>query len=340
MSFQNAFLGSLVADSISMPVHWYYNVHNLDKDYGPIDGYLGPKNPHPDSILWRSSFLPKSSKSDILHGQKKYWGQRGIHYHQHLKAGDNTLNLQLSAELYRFIILHGEFQIDQWLQRYVQVMLTPGWHGDTYVEEYHRTFFTNYEKGKPLLSCGANDYHIGALSLVPGLLAGLEAIGQTTPAQLVESALTLVRATHDNSKSLRAAADFTRILIHLHQNQSIRDTIDQLPLPGVSVKQLIKWEKKEDREILGGKLSTACYLPESFLASLFLSWKYDCNFKKGVIANAMVGGDNCHRGVVVGAMLGIQNDIPSAWLKGLTMMDRLRCDMQLQENPQLLKRAS
>jgi ADP-ribosylglycohydrolase len=156
----------------------------------------------------------------------------------------------------------------------------------------------------------------------------------------VESALTLVRATHDNSKSLRAAADFTRILIHLHQNQSIRDTIDQLPLPGVSVKQLVKWEQKEDREIVGGKLSTACYLPESFLASLFLSWKYDCNFKNGVIANAMVGGDNCHRGVVVGAILGIQNDIPSSWLIGLTMMNRLRCDIQLQENPQLLKRAS
>ena len=49
--------------------------------------------------------------------------QREIHYHQHLNAGENTLNLQLSAELYRQIILNSEFSIDHWLHRYVEVML-------------------------------------------------------------------------------------------------------------------------------------------------------------------------------------------------------------------------
>ena len=34
MSLQNAFLGSLVADAVSMPVHWYYNREALDRDYG------------------------------------------------------------------------------------------------------------------------------------------------------------------------------------------------------------------------------------------------------------------------------------------------------------------
>ena len=31
MSFQNAFLGSLVGDAVSMPVHWYYNTDALDR---------------------------------------------------------------------------------------------------------------------------------------------------------------------------------------------------------------------------------------------------------------------------------------------------------------------
>ena len=146
MSFQNAFLGSLVADAISMPVHWYYDRNKLDRDYPGLSGYSRPKNPHPDSILWRSSYNSTEPKSDILHGQKKYWGQREIHYHQHLNAGENTLNLQLSAELYRQIILNGEFSIDHWLHRYAEVMLTPGWHNDTYIEEYHRAFFKITEK--------------------------------------------------------------------------------------------------------------------------------------------------------------------------------------------------
>ena len=54
----------------------------------------------------------------------------------------------------------------------------------------------------------------------------------------------------------------------------------------------------------------------------------------------MVGGDNCHRGVVVGSILGIHNEVPQRWLRDLKMMNRLRCDVQLLESPQILKRAS
>jgi hypothetical protein len=32
-----------------------------------------------------------------------------------------------------------------------------------------------------------------------------------------------------------------------------------------------------------------------------------------VVANANVGGDNCHRGVVVGAILGLFCGVPAEW---------------------------
>ena len=117
MSLQNAFLGSLVSDAVSMPVHWYYNRGALDRDYGDFTTYCRPRNPHPDSILWRSEYRPNNSKADILGNQLKYWGTRGIHYHQFLEEGDNTLNLQLAAELYRNCILHGGFDPETWLIR-------------------------------------------------------------------------------------------------------------------------------------------------------------------------------------------------------------------------------
>jgi ADP-ribosyl-[dinitrogen reductase] hydrolase len=69
MSLKSAFLGSLVADATSMPVHWYYDIHALDRDYGDFDHYLHPKNPHPDSILWRSSYQCTGAKDDILHSR-------------------------------------------------------------------------------------------------------------------------------------------------------------------------------------------------------------------------------------------------------------------------------
>ena len=126
-----------------------------------------------------------------------------------MEEGDNTLNLQLAAELYRNYILHGGFDPEIWLKRYVEVMLTPGWHRDTYAEEYHRAFFDNYSNGKSLLSCGISDYHIGGLSLIPALLASMEALDDTDSSDQLEKVLNLVRLTHDHEYTLRAASDLT-----------------------------------------------------------------------------------------------------------------------------------
>ena len=107
-----------------------------------------PRTPHPDSILWRSKYEPIGEKDDILREQSNIGGSLDSHYHQFLDAGENTLNLKLACELYREIIKSGKFDLSGWLERYAEVMLTPGWHNDTYAEEYHRAFFTNYAREK------------------------------------------------------------------------------------------------------------------------------------------------------------------------------------------------
>ena len=130
-----------------MPVHWYYDTLALQRDYGRVTDYLAPKNPHPDSILWRSSYRPLNEKGDILHDQSQYWGKRGIHYHQFLQAGENTLNLKPCALLVESLNANEGYSEDDYLKRYIAFMTTPGSHRDTYVEECHRHFFTNYAAG-------------------------------------------------------------------------------------------------------------------------------------------------------------------------------------------------
>jgi ADP-ribosylglycohydrolase len=39
-------------------------------------------------------------------------------------------------------------------------------------------------------------------------------------------------------------------------------------------------------------------------ATLYLAWKYADRPEEGLVANTMAGGDNCHRGAVLGALLG------------------------------------
>ena len=51
-TFHNAYLGSLVADAVAMPVHWYYNPHDIEKAFpGGIMGFEAAPGYHPASIM-------------------------------------------------------------------------------------------------------------------------------------------------------------------------------------------------------------------------------------------------------------------------------------------------
>ena len=58
--------GLFIGDALAMPVHWYYDRRALHRDYGWVSEYLGPKEYHPDSILFRSHFKPLNERADIL----------------------------------------------------------------------------------------------------------------------------------------------------------------------------------------------------------------------------------------------------------------------------------
>lgn len=309
----SAFEGALVADALSMPVHWYYDRIALKRDYGRVDCFMAPKNPHPDSILYRSQYTPVTPDADILHDQAIYWGQRGVHYHQGLRAGENTLNFQLARALYRQVSKTQTYDPAAWLRLYVDCMRLPGWHKDTYVEEYHRAFFTNFARGKPLEKCGINDIHIGGLVPVPALFAALH-----QPEPLLEATITAhVKLTHNDTDVILAARALTHILCAMEKGMPLRDAIVLHGSTWISARKLEKWGKEADEVVVGQRLSPACYIKDAFAASLYLSWKYADEFTAGLIANAHCGGDNCHRGAVIGALLGFANGVPETFLSGL-----------------------
>ena len=71
-----------------------------------------------------------------------------------------------------------------------------------------------------------------------------------------------------------------------------------------SKRKALEWSKDPDEVVVGTRVSPACYIADAFPASLYLAWKYAGDFEGGVTANANVGGDNCHRGAVLGALIG------------------------------------
>jgi ADP-ribosylglycohydrolase len=320
-----AFVGALVADAVAMPVHWYYDRAALDRDHPGLSGYAAPKRVHPDSILWRSRYEPAGPEGDILHDQAQYWGKRDIHYHQFLDAGENTLNSKLAVELAALVKRNRHWDAERWLEDYVAFMRRPGSHRDTYVEEYHRHFFTNLAHGRKPINCGVRDVHIGGLVPVPALVA---ALGPRNP-DLRRIVRVHVGLTHKDDEVLAAADAFVRILVDAiprpeasprtaaEAAAALRESILQHGRDWISAAKLRSWEGLSDRQLVGGTLSSACYIEEAFPAALALAWRHAGNLAEGVCANAMCGGDNCHRGAVVGGLLGATAPIPTPFLAGL-----------------------
>ena len=310
-------VGALAADALSMPVHWYYNRAALRRDYGRVSSYVVPKSPHADSILWRSEYQPLNEKGNILHEQAVYWGRKGVHYHQFLHAGENTLNFQLAVALFEQVKETGSYNAEAWVERYCEFMLTPGRHGDTYVEECHRAFFTNYARGKKWRSCGVDDVHVGGLASVPALVAALGAGHPDLRAVVQEH----VAITHKNSEVLRAADTLVRLHAAIGSGEgSLEEALFEEASDYISRRKVVAWSKKSDEVVIGEILSPACYIKDAFPAALYLAWKYQHDFSGGIIANANLGGDNCHRGAVVGSLLGAACKVPLKWRAGLGVL--------------------
>jgi ADP-ribosylglycohydrolase len=311
--------GLCIGDALAMPVHWYYNRHALNEDYGKVTDYLEPRNPHPDSILWRSRYTAPNSKGEILHDQSQYWGRRNIHYHQFLMAGENTLNVKLCRLLIESINHLSTYDADDFLERYVAFMTTPGSHNDTYIEECHRNFFANYARGLPARRCGVNEKHIGGIvGVIP-----IAAFYVRQPDRARRTALEHLALTHPGVKMETAAKLVIDLLLKLFNGVPLKSAIleeietQSNPLLGHPFVKLL--DEPDDR-VIGPRFSAACYVEDSIPAVVYLALKYHDDPETALIVNTNLGGDNAARGSVLGALLGAAHgleELPDRWIEGL-----------------------
>lgn len=88
-----------------------------------------------------------------------------------------------------------------------------------------------------------------------------------------------------------------------------------------------KNDPKADAKIVGRMFSPACYIQDSLPSVLYFAGKYaDCKIVPGLLANTNVGGDNCHRGAALGALLGAafgESRLEDHWKKDLVAYDQI-----------------
>lgn len=344
---RGALWGMFVGDALAMPVHWYYNIATLWQDFGQIRDYQAPKAHHPNSIMALANTAKAGRGSQdgdivgdvILKGKKHHWGQANRHYHQGMQAGDNTLNLLCARALLRSLNKCGAIDSIDFLLDYIRFMTEPNQHNDTYAESYHRDFFANYAKGVAPENCAGQEGHDtasmgGLVSLPLVILANLR---DANLAIVNAAALKHQRLTHRSSLLERHTLELSQILFQLFNDsnpdveQLACTAASKLGFPAAEVIQSARRNQSADSEIIGGLLSPACYIDQSFPSVLYLAARYHDDFESAIIANTNVGGDNCHRGAVLGAILGAAlgvSAIPKRWINGLTEHAQLNDEIE------------
>ncbi len=344
---RGALWGMFVGDALAMPVHWYYNIAALWQDFGQIRDYQAPKAHHPNSIMALANTGKAGRGSQdgdivgevILKGKKHHWGQPNRHYHQGMQAGDNTLNLLCSRVLLRSLTNNGHYDPADFLREYIRFMTEPDRHNDTYAESYHRDFFSNYAKGIVLENCAGPEGHdtasIGGLVSLPIVIISTLRDGYLATTNA--AALTQQRLTHLSSLLERHALELSELLFHIFNDvnpdteQLACAAASKLGFPAAQVIQNVRRNKSSDLDVIGGLLSPACYIDQSFPSVLYLAARYQDDFESALIANTNVGGDNCHRGAVLGAILGAAlgvSAIPKRWVNGLTARVELNDEIE------------
>lgn len=318
-----------VADSLAMPVHWYYNPHDIEKAFpGGITRLEAAPESHPSSIMSLHSTakggrgVQASQERQreivgevILKGRREYWGVANQHYHQQMQAGENTLNAHCARIVMRTLQANaGRYDKQSFLDDYIDFMTAdPPRHPDTYAESYHRGFFANLESGKAKDRCGAVTHDTpsigGLVTIAPIVLS--ERLQGLPLIEVQKHCLDHLFLTHPDKGLGQICAVYVELLDALlfrDQNQSHHELLARAAKVSISLDlpALVK-KAHDDRHVIGSLFSTACYISGSWPSVLYLAYKYAAEPKQALLVNTNLGGDNVHRGAVLGVILGLIN---------------------------------
>lgn len=336
---QSALKTAFTADALSMPVHWYYQVMEIDRAFaGGIKGFEAAPKHHPSSIMSLHSTTsggrhlagkkkaPQVVGEVILKGRVNYWGVSNVHYHQGMQAGENTLNAQCTRVLMRSLInTAGAYNKQAFVSEYIAFMTAdPPQHNDTYAESYHRGFFANYIQGRSPLKCAAKTHDtssIGALVTLAPLVFTLY-LNHKTVSLIQVACRDHLALTHPDEDLMRVSDRYVTLLCGLMEAVDDNEVSELLIEAGkghggFDVKGLIS-RGLPDRQVVGHVFSSACYISDAWPVVLYFAYKYRNKPYEGLLANTNVGGDNVHRGMVLGTLLGtLSSSVAEQWFEKL-----------------------
>lgn len=329
---------SFIADALAMPVHWYYQPIDIERAFtGGIQRFEAAPAFHPSSIMSLHSkhkggrqSADSSSKGHsvndkptqvvgdvILKGKAQFWDKSNVHYHQGMQAGENTLNAHCARVLMRTLASSPQsYDRQAFVRAYIHFMtVTPAAHPDTYAESYHRGFFANLAQGRQPEHCGTITHDtasIGGLVTIAPLVFS-ERLRGASEAEIKVACRAHLALTHPDESLMRVCDRYVQLLCDLMDGPDKAKVQPLLleagkGLTSVDLAGLLR-RNLPDHQVVGQVFSRACYISDSWPVVLYLACKYQHDPWQALRVNTNLGGDNVHRGIVLGTLLGLQSDV-------------------------------
>jgi ADP-ribosyl-[dinitrogen reductase] hydrolase len=285
-----------------------------------------------------------------------------IHYHHGLKAGENTLGAHLVRVLMRTVIGQGRYDPNAFIEAFIEHMTTPGRNRDPYTEFYIRRWFENYAGGSEPHACAEIQRHMWSIGSHGGIIRPMVvSMLAESVYQGLGLAIEHQNLTHRSENVASALGVLTPLLGALLRGEDPGRTISSyaptVPMPRVTgdalsaayrshngpgnIPKLEMWRlhtglteasfdvdrlirDHSEQEVVGHLFSIACYPEHGLPLLLYFARKYNLEVEPTLLANANAGGDNVHRGMILGLIVGAANDeIPLNLTQGLLAFEEL-----------------
>ena len=290
------------------------------------------------------------------------------HYHHGLGKGENTVAAHLVRVLMRSVVERGRYEEDHFVESFVEFLTTPGSRKDPYTEIYLRSWFENFSRGLPATACAETQRNVWSIGSHGGMIRPMVlSLLAPTEYQGLGFAIEHQILTH-RSVNVMAALGVTVPLLHdlivgkgaeeaaIARSRRLRVpklTGDELHAlyskhhgPG-NIPHREMWELHTDlsdqaydlarltagndvEDVVLKMFGTACYPEHGLPLLLFLAAKHDFAPEPALLANVNAGGDNVHRGAVLGLLVGAatSEEFPAHLRDGLADADEISAEIE------------
>ncbi len=277
------------------------------------------------------------------HGNAVAAAAERYHYHHGLNAGDNTVAAHLVRVLIRQIVNAGHYDPVRFVDAMVSFMTTPGLNRDPYTEIYLRRWFENYTHGADPLSAAEHQRNVWSIGSHGGMIRPmvLSMLIPDDTTLATGAALDHQVITHRSEIVSSALAVSVPLLHDLLRGMELREAVTssapRIRMPALTGRELFAeyrdndgpgniskdrmWRIHMDRSearfdpaslakdpgadrVVMGAFATACYPEHGLPLAMFHAWNNAERPFEALIADANAGGDNVHRGMVLGLLVG------------------------------------